>query len=114
MYEVPQTIYQGRKWDSPMTDEAIRGTVTGDCDMCQEPILPEDNALQLPLMKAHLECHLRAGLGSVEHLEGRCSCSPGGPHEKIETQQTYREEARETLRWMLTHYRGRFHPEGTE
>lgn len=105
MYEVPHVIYQGRKWDAPMTDGAIAGTVTGQCDLCQEEILPEDNALQLPLMKSHLECQLRVGLGSVEHLEGRCTCCGGSD---VSQERSFREEARASLKWILLHGQGRF------
>lgn len=110
--DLPPTIYQGRKWDAPMTDDAIKGEVTGDCDMCREPILPEDDALQLPLMRAHLECHVRSGLGDVAHLEGRCFCYTGVPD--TDEYDSYRDSSRAAIAWLVEHRRGRFHPEDTE
>lgn len=103
-------LYQGRKWDAPMTDEAVEGEITGDCDLCSEPILPEDNALQLPFMTTHLECQLRSGLGNVEHLERRCICfDPTAPPHTSE--KTWRQEGIEAVEWVIAHHQGRFHPE---
>lgn len=105
---LPPTVYQGRKWDAPMTDDATEGTVSGPCDLCTEPILPEDDALQLPFMRTHLECNLRSGMGDVAHLEGRCFCYTGVPDD--DEYDSYRDSARAALEWLLAHKRGRFHP----
>ena len=94
------TVYQGRKWDAPMTDDAVEGVVTGTCSLCQEQITPDDNAIATTYMRTHLEWDVR-------HLEGRCSCAGGSDAAEAET---YRESARATLDWLITHNRGRFHP----
>lgn len=106
----PTVIYQGRKWDAPFTDDAVEGEITGFCDWCQEEIHSEDDAVQLPHMTMHLECHLRMALGDVNHLEGRCICSGGDPSQAHdETSLTLRQEAQASLQWLVDNYRGRFH-----
>lgn len=104
------TIYQGRKWDAPMTDDAVEGVITGDCTLCREPITPEDNAIRTPWMNTHLECNVRSGLGDVQHLEGRCICAGKPVYLPSDDYATYRESAKATLAWLIAHNRGRFHP----
>lgn len=107
----PRITYQGRKWDAPFTDDAVEGEISGPCDWCREEILPDDNAVKLPYMTMHLECHLRMALGNVKHLRGDCICHGGsGGTEPISGKpMTLREEAREALQWLVKNYRGRFH-----
>lgn len=109
--DVPPTYYQGRLWDAPFTDGAIQRDLTGqDCVLCGEPILETDDAVYLPYIHGHLECHLRSGMGDVQHLEGRCLC--GGGSEVTypsDVYSSYRESAKATLKWLIDHQRGRFH-----
>lgn len=98
-----------------MTDDAVEdpGFFVGKaCDMCGELIGPGDDALGLPHLNGHLECHLRAGMGDVQHLEGRCSCFgteiPDFPAREL----TGREDAAATLVWLLEHRQGRFRRPG--
>lgn len=107
----PTTYYQGRLWDAPFVDSAMPADLTGGtCDWCDEEITPEDDAVRLPHIQGHLECHLRFALGDVAHLERRCSCFTSTPDEEIYP-QSLREEARATLRWLLEHHQGRYRPE---
>lgn len=104
-------IYQGRKWDAPLTDEFTLGVIEGNCDVCLEPIEPNDDATQTPFMRAHLECSLRSVLGDVQHLEGRCTCvSPVEIRFPADEYKTYRDSARQALTWLVDHGQGRFHP----
>jgi len=99
------TLYQGRLWDAPMTDDAERADLTGrDCGMCQEPVVEGDDALLMGGL-FHTECLLRSSLGDVPHLEGRCLCFGGGDHD---TDGTYRDGARRTVDWLVAHRRGRW------
>lgn len=112
------TYYWGRKWDAPVTDDAILmdealvdGLLPHPCDLCREAMTKEDNILLTPGMSTHLECNIRSALGDVQHLEGRCICSrPGDPivHED-EKDQTYRESAKAAVQWLIDNKRGRFH-----
>lgn len=45
----------------------------------------------------HIECFLRSVLGSVPHMEGRCSCHGGTE----DAQGRYRAQARETMEWLM-------------
>jgi hypothetical protein len=72
------------------------------CIFCEESITAEDNGIATPFVRVidgktvadvghvHKECQARAAMGSVAHLEHRCSCY--GIEEK-EFPGTYREEA---------------------
>lgn len=109
--EAPTTYYQGHLWDAPFTDDAMPADLTGGrCDWCDEEITPNDDAVKLPHITGHLECHLRFALGSVTHLEQRCSCFTSTPDDDIAPHHSLHDEARATLRWLLQHNRGRFKP----
>lgn len=106
--------YHGRKWDAPLTDDAIEmaeelvaALLPQPCALCREAMTVEDDILLTPGMSAHLECNLRSGMGSVAHLEGRCLCCGGTDSDD---HQNYRESAKATLQWLLDNHRGRFHP----
>lgn len=56
------------------------------CLYCEEPIEEGDSGVTTPYIDAgtnvhmaavHVECHLRQGLGGVNHIEGRCLCCGG-------------------------------------
>jgi hypothetical protein len=59
------------------------------CVHCAEEILPGDQRPATPLingmtgepMPEHWECALRQTIGSVAHIERRCSCYVPGSHE---------------------------------
>lgn len=107
---VPSTYYQGRRWDAPFTDDALPlPGIAGDCQLCGEAIGPEDDAVWMPYTLGHLECHLRSALGSVQHLEGRCSCGGEAINLPSDEYATYREGARATMLWLIENNRGRFH-----
>ena len=55
------------------------------------------------LLPFHLECHLRLSLGSLAHLEGRCSCTGA---EEPAVDMTAREEARAVQRHVEQVLRG--------
>lgn len=110
------TYYWGRHWDAPMADDAVKmseelvaALLPQQCTLCQEAMTVDDDLLFTPGMCAHLECHLRIGMGDVAHLEGRCICSGGQPRD-TDHYDTYRESAKATLQWLLDNNRGRFHP----
>jgi hypothetical protein len=53
-----------------------------DCLHCGEPLWPDESQRQYangPV--AHLECFMRQFIGSVAHLEKRCSCYIPGSKE---------------------------------
>ncbi len=81
------------------------------CLLCTEPVAGDDSGIVTPYMDArgqtrrspiHIECHLRSVLGSVPHLEGRCSCVTGRKADD-RTSQSYRQEARDTVTWLKQH-----------
>lgn len=99
------TLFQGRRWDAPMSDDAVRADLSGrDCAMCQEPITADDDAVALGSI-FHTECLLRSSLGDVPHLEGRCLCAGGTEHDD---EGSYRDGARRTVAWLVEHGRGRW------
>jgi len=102
--------YQGRLWDAPAFDDAVQQDLTEHvCIMCTGEIEPDDNACLTPVGQYfHLECWLRPVMGSIAHLEGRCSCF-GGTDDHFEGEQLpYRDDARATLQWLIDHQKGRF------
>jgi hypothetical protein len=64
------------------------------CQWCEEPIEEDDGADQFELIQMHQECALRAALGSVAHIERRCSCFVVGATETDPPGMTRREAAR--------------------
>lgn len=101
----PWQGYQGRRWDAPMTDDMPVLDLTGQECCCGELIAEGDDAVRLG-STFHIECLIRSTLGSVDHLQGKCTCFGG--HERLDDEGTYREQARQTLEWMLQHGRGRW------
>jgi hypothetical protein len=105
-YPVPPTVYFGQRWDAPLLDGdtvQIDVPLGKACMFCDEPITAEDRGLMRPAIRnvggelvatqepAHMECDLRAGLGSLAHVEGRCTCA--GARRTEEFAGTDREEA---------------------
>lgn len=117
------TYYLGRKWNAPVTDDAVlmdkemvAKLLPHPCNFCTEDMTVDDDLMWTPGIQAHLECEMRAILGDVQHLEGRCTCNPPfgrGPGNEItldsDHYDTYREGAKAALQWLIDHGRGRFH-----
>lgn len=119
MTQMPEvlTVWHGRKWDAPLTDDALefpeetaRLVFDGrtSCDHCGEPMVYGENILLLPHIHGHLECHLRSMLGDVAHLEGRCTCNGPGHPEPGEDAQTYRQASLAAVQWLVDRGQGRF------
>jgi hypothetical protein len=92
----------------PDFDEYIT-PVGWPCSWCAEPIQLEDNGFLVRSMGApdalkldgdgeyvvqHRECHLRSVIGSVAHVQKRCSCYNPGAKETDPPELTKREAAR--------------------
>lgn len=115
----PIVRYHGRLWDAPLTDDAVlmddemlSAMCRLNCMLCDEPMTPQDDLLWLPYILAHLECHLRSSMGDVQHLEKRCLCFRGKGEEidlESDRHDSYRESARATVEWLVSHRQGRFH-----
>lgn len=77
----------GGKWDAPVCEDAeeVSTPLGQPCLHCHEPIVAGDRGflrLTMTLRGAqleptHRECDLRGVVGSVGHLQGRCSCFGG-------------------------------------
>ena len=101
--------YHGRKWDAPVTDDAIKVDMTGlICVPCGEVIGPDDDGILNTWANQphHLECYIGPIFGDVAHLEQRCRCFGGGDHD---TEGTHREQMQRALQWLIDHKQGRFH-----
>jgi hypothetical protein len=95
-------LWFGESWDAPMCEPGAHApTPVGVlCMSCEEPIEEGDRGVMMPQggldelaarldplglvtvgsvrgVAQHLECQLRSVLGSVGHIEGRCSCVGG-------------------------------------
>lgn len=112
-----QIHYQGRLWDAPLTDGAIKvDYLTGlSCILCREEITAKDDAILNTWANQpyHLECYIRGPMGDVAHLEKRCMCFRGKGNEIItpaDMHATYREGAKAALQWLLDNHQGRFRP----
>jgi hypothetical protein len=44
------------------------------CEWCHEELLPEERNPATPFFEMHSPCGFRAIMGSLAHLQGRCSC----------------------------------------
>lgn len=121
------TYFSGRRWDAPMMDDSVEIDAAflekvlatnhlDGCAFCGEPLVFGENIFMTATTVSHTECNIRAGMGDVAHLEGRCSC-PIGPngtlvadrHTPEELEQTYRQESLAVVDWLIAHHRGRFH-----
>lgn len=95
----PRGGYFGN-WSAPVTDNRPRVEVpVGEpCFWCGHPFDADSHGLFMPvygvagpeLQAIHKECNLRSVVGSMAHLEGRCSCCGGtdtGPETPLERYQ---------------------------
>lgn len=104
------SVHFGPAW-GPITDgsKQIETPVGQQCFWCQEPIAPGDRGTFVPVSRLdgftvdpqHRECGLRAVIGSIAHLEKRCSCY-GGPDDDDST-MTDRQEALAVWDWVQHH-----------
>lgn len=78
------------------------------CAWCTEPFVPGESGVAIPSVHGdgsvtpenfHKECMIRMTIGSVAHLEHRCSCH--GQHE--ENTLTARQDAQATWDWIMSH-----------
>jgi hypothetical protein len=80
------------------------------CFYCEELVTVEDNAdvvhTSEGIRPAHVECNFRAVMGSVAHIERRCSCFVAGSTEHDPEGMTCREAAMAAVRaWHRSHGR---------
>jgi hypothetical protein len=110
----PITYYFGQRWDAPLLDGRIQqldAPVGHACLWCHQPIMDTDRGLFRAAISdqpgqdgqpgtagtvepVHMECDLRAALGNLTHLQGRCGHI--GDCNDQET-GTWREQARAVL-----------------
>lgn len=99
-------MWFGESWGAPMCepDEHAPTPVGVLCFQCEEAVEEGDKGVLMRsgdeeiiarldpdgvmrkvegevYVAAHIECHLRSVLGSVAHIEGRCSCHGGDEHD---------------------------------
>jgi len=67
------------------------------CQHCEEPILDGELSPQPVNAPMHFECAARGVLGSVAHIERRCSCFVEGSEEGDPPEMTKRQAARAAL-----------------
>lgn len=113
-------LYFGRQWDAPAWDDARRVPVpVGQlCTNCPETVDASDSGLLIWTIRqdslgyepVHIECWLRAIVGSRDHLKGQCSCTGSRQHADYDDEQSIRDDARATLAWLIQTGRGRFKP----
>lgn len=56
--------------------------MTGECPYCEEPILEGEETRDIghlgadgpAMFRWHIECSARLVIGSIAHIQGRCSC----------------------------------------
>lgn len=106
----PQANMQwfGRRYDAPAWEAMTEAeTPVGlRCSHCTELVAEGDagivmghwHAVGMTVEPIHVECWLRSIIGSVEHLEGRCSCFGGA--EEWEGDLSWREQGRRTMAWL--------------
>lgn len=102
----------GRRWDSPAYEDMpqIPAPVGAECLYCRELVDEEDAGLSIPHVKSrtevetaymHAECWLRAAIGSVDHLDGNCTCYVRHAHKGFhdnEPKKSWRDEGRDVMK----------------
>jgi hypothetical protein len=80
------------------------------CLLCEQAVVEGESGVLLGFIDAegqggvapqHIECFLRSLMGSVAHLERRCTCYGGTVPEQDRHSRNYRSQARETMEWIL-------------
>jgi len=64
------------------------------CTWCEEPIEHNETIDPFFITPMHPECGVRAIMGSIAHIEGRCSCVDPDNHETDPPELTRREAAK--------------------
>lgn len=77
-----------------MMDGSTPETPLGPCMRCEEPVLPSEADKFVINALMHIECAARGIIGSVAHIERRCSCYVPGSEEDDPPGMTPREAAR--------------------
>jgi hypothetical protein len=85
------------------------------CLWCAEQFWEEDSGVSMGIVATdedgkptpkhgytHKECLIRSTVGSVDHLEGRCTCHGGGGV-VLHPARTLRQEALATWHWLQEH-----------
>lgn len=104
----------GRAWPDPIAvaTSSVSTPVGQRCVYCRESFALGDQGLLMPSTRrpgeallpgarpVHRECRLRAAVGSVAHLEGRCPCGGGAV---TADEGEWREQGRATLGWLRRH-----------
>jgi len=93
----PAAVFEGLK--------EVSVPVGQECLDCNEPIAAGDRGFLLPVVRprapilrpTHFECHLRSVMGSVTHLEHRCTCFGGKDEDEYPSRRL---SALATLQWL--------------
>lgn len=82
--------------DGPEADVWTDTPIGKPCDWCEEIFIAADRGVSVPRLNIviagreedeetrayyHFNCFLRSIIGSVAHLEGKCTCCGGSSHE---------------------------------
>jgi hypothetical protein len=70
---------------------------------CEELILPDEVLVDVPAARLHRECLVRSLVGSISHLEGKCSCFVPGAIEGDPPGLTRRAAAKLVLTFVRSH-----------
>lgn len=102
------SVYFGDPWPSGICEDPesmqIPTPVGKPCIHCGELITEgEQGTMYSNSPFAHRECSLRAVLGSVAHLEKRCSCYVPGSTENDDEGLTPRQAAIAAWEWVQKH-----------
>ncbi len=99
----------GRSWGAPCCEPHLHGpTPIGEpCAWCAEPIAEDDSGLimlyvggdRVRLRPLHAECQARSVLGSIAHVQRRCTCF-GGPEDDGDPPHLSRREAAKLVVWL--------------
>jgi hypothetical protein len=106
----------GTSWNAPINQESehVATPVDDICMHCTERIAAADDGVIIPhrgetvpncdyeatAKPYHRECFLRITLGSLAHLERRCSCYGG--HDLDDPNLSPRENAQAVDRWAMS------------
>jgi hypothetical protein len=94
--------------DRLRTDMRIQVPIGDRCLHCEAPFEPDDSGMAMPcyttegpsIRHIHKECNLRMAIGSLAHLEHRCTCYGGT--DNATPGLTMREEAQMVWEWWTT------------
>lgn len=95
--------------DGRLIEEMRKDFPEGEnCLWCQTPFVEGDRGTAMPSMglgevnHVHRECQLRMVVGSMDHLNGLCSCY-GGPRDHERVGPDARQDALAVWEWVLNH-----------